>query len=784
MNMALCVLVQVICSVLYLTDKVVSFRRETLSTISTLAEVTANNSTAALSFKDKGTAHEILSALNVEKNIRTATIYSPDGTVFASYQKAAVAPPTDSTDFDQQAQQLYKGNPRGYHFSHDSLDLVRPITLGPRQIGFLAVRSDLSSLYDSLWLYVWVTLVGFVVMSCVLYFIAKRLQRIISEPISNLVTTIHTFSKTENFSVRAEKHADDELGTLIDGFNSMLEHIQTRDKRLETAVVELIISKKAAESANATKSQFLANMSHEIRTPMNGVIGMLELLLHNDLAPKLKHYAAQAHKSAFGLLGVINDILDISKIESGKLELGSEDFNLIAATEGAIESFGKAAHAKGGQLVCLMDSRLPLFVRGDMVRFGQILVNLIGNAIKFTDQGLIVVDLQLVEATAETVRISCSVSDTGVGVAPEKKGTIFEPFRQADGSTTRKYGGTGLGLAITRQLVELMGGGIYVESREGEGACFTFTLLFGAASVDMLVRPRNDDTLPGKRALMVGADQRYNHVLCRQLTQWGMHVQDAASEAQGMKLLHDAHVSGFPVDLIVMDLSDSHQPDLSPLYRIKADADTKDIPLLLLSQLHPEELSTQLTTMTMIAFVNKPVIASHLLREIMAVLQKEPLALNGICDSAEDDTGQIQALFSADILLVEDNVVNQEVAAAQLESLGCAVTLADNGAMALEALSQRRYDLVLMDCLMPVMDGYTATRRIRARETSGSFPWQLADSAHRPLPIIALTALAMDSDREKCLAHGMDDYLSKPFSLAALVHLLEAWLQKPAVPMP
>ena len=673
-------------------------------------------------------------------------------------------------------QQLFKVAPRWHRFSHKSLDLIRPITLGPRQIGYLAIRSDLNSFYDSLWWYVCGMLVSFVAISCVLYFVAKRLQRIISEPISSLVETIHTVSKTDNYSVRAEKKNNDELGVLIDGFNGMLAQIQDRDKMLETAVQELRISKRIAETANTTKTQFLANMSHEIRTPMNGLIGMLDLLLYNELPPKLQHYAAKAHKSALGLLALINDILDISKIESGKLELESEDFDLIAATEETIASFAKAVHAKSGELVCLMDSRLPRIVRGDEVRFGQILTNLISNAIKFTDKGLIVVDMQLVEATAENVRISCSVSDTGVGFAPDKKETIFESFRQADGSTTRKYGGTGLGLAITRQLVELMGGVIDAESREGEGACFTFNLLFGAVSVDVDHQPHTHNLLSGKQVLILSGDQRHSEVLCRQLALWGMYVRDVTSETQAMKLLHEAYVKGFPIDLILLDLGVALHPDLNPLYRIKTDAATKDTPLLLLSYIHPDDLSAQVPSMEMIGLVNKPVIASLLLREIVIVMQSGQHAPDVVSRLTDNSPEGIQAIFAADILLVEDNEVNQEVAMLQLENLGCVVTIAENGVKALEAISQRRYDMVLMDCQMPVMDGYTATRKIRAREKAWSFPWQRNDSALKPVPIIALTALAMVSDREKCLAHGMDDYLSKPFNLVQLHNILQRWL--------
>jgi signal transduction histidine kinase/DNA-binding response OmpR family regulator len=775
--MALCLLVQVACSVLYLADKIISFRRETLSTISTLAEVAAINSTAALSFKDNGTAREILSALNVVPNIRIATIYSKDGTVFATYQKVGSISIAESTIFDQQVQQLFKVAPRWHRFSHKSLDLIRPITLGPRQIGFLAIRSDLNSFYDSLWWYVCGMLASCIAISCALYFIAKRLQRIISEPISSLVETIHTVSKTDNYSVRAEKKNNDELGVLIDGFNGMLAQIQDRDKMLETAVEELSISKRIAETANITKTQFLANMSHEIRTPMNGLIGMLELLLYNELPQKLQHYAAKAHKSAFGLLALINDILDISKIESGKLELESEDFNLIAATEETISSFAKAVHAKNGELVCLMNSRLPCFVRGDEVRFGQILTNLISNAIKFTDKGLIVVDMHLVEATTKNVRISCSVSDTGVGFAPDKKETIFESFRQADGSTTRKYGGTGLGLAITRQLVELMGGVIDAESREGEGACFTFSLLFNAVPVDADPQPHTYEMLSGKQVLIVGGDQRHSEVLCRQLSHWGMYVRDVASETYAMKILHEAYAKGFPVDLILLDLGVVLHPDLNMLYRIKNDAATKDTPLLLLSYIHPDDLSAQVPDMKKIGLVSKPVIASLLLSEIAIVMQKEQHAPDVVSSSSDNSTEEIQAIFAADILLVEDNEVNQEVAALQLEKLGCVVTIVENGVKALEAISQRRYDMILMDCQMPVMDGYTATRTIRAQEEAGSFLWQLTDKALQPVPIIALTALAMVSDREKCIAHGMNDYLSKPFNLIQLRNILQRWLQ-------
>jgi len=781
MIMTTCVMVQFVCSAFYIADKVVSFRKGTLSTIATLAEVVAVNSTAALSFKDDSVAQEILSALSVEPTIHIATIFGQDGSTFATYRKGGFASGAETIGFDEQAHQLFKNNPRGHCFSHKNLDLVRPISLGARQIGFLAVRSDLNSFYDSLWWHVWITLAVFVVVSCVIYVIAKRLQRIISEPISSLAETIRAVSETENYAVRAEKKSNDELGILIDGFNGMLAQIQDRDRKLETAVEELIVSKKTAETANAAKSQFLANMSHEIRTPMNGVIGMLELLLNNDLPPRLRHYAVQAHRSAIGLLALINDILDLSKIEAGKLELESVDFDLVSVTEETIESFAEAAHAKGVELACLIDSGLPRFVRGDAVRFCQILINLVSNAIKFTEQGLVAVDVQQIEATTEHVRISCSVSDTGVGIAADKKERIFDSFRQADGSTTRKFGGTGLGLAISRQLVEMMGGGISVVSREGEGASFTFTLLFKASSVVSDSQSHIRHMMSGKRGLIIGGDQRLSTVLCGQLARWGMNAGTALTELEGMACVHEAHEGGSPIDLVLLDLKDSSPLDFESLHLIKSDALVQHTPLLLLSHLHPDELVSQLPEMTMTGFVKRPVLPSLLFQEIAAVMHGEQLPSDAVCNSTDSGEPDKQINFTADILLVEDNEVNQEVAVGLLERLGCMVTVVQNGAMALAALSQRRYDLILMDCQMPVMDGYSATRAIRDREAAASFPWQQTDTACQPVPIIALTAHVMTGDREKCLDYGMNDYLCKPFNLDALIQVLGHWLQKPAV---
>ncbi|NVN89350.1 MAG: response regulator [Desulfuromonadales bacterium] len=782
MIMTMCVLVQLICSALYLADKVISFRREILATMSTLAEVTAINSTAALSFNDNSTAREILSALSVEPNIRIATIFSQDGVPFATYQKDGLVSRAESTVFDQQAGQLFKRDPRGHSFSHKTLDLVRPITLGPRRIGFLAVRSDLNTFYSGLWWHVGITLAGFIVVSCALYIIAKRLQRIISEPISRFAETIHTVSQTENFAIRAEKIHSDELGVLVDGFNAMLAQIQDRDRKLEAAVHELMISKKSAETANITKSQFLANMSHEIRTPMNGVIGMVELLLNIELPPKQRHYAAQAHRSAISLLTLINDILDLSKIESGKLELESTDFDLLAVTEETIESFAEAAASKGLELVCLAGSGLPRLVRGDAVRYGQILINLISNAIKFTEQGQIVVDVQQLEITEEYVRISCSVSDTGVGIAPDKTEKIFDSFRQADGSTTRKFGGTGLGLAISRQLVEMMGGAIDVESGEGEGACFTFTLRFGTSLAENTVETSISELLSGKRVVLVGGNQRYLDLIRDQLIHWGMHSRSVSLRPAGVARVHEAFDGDHNVDLIVVDGDGFSLQDFIPLQQFLAFASSNSKPLLLLSRLHRDECADSVPNVELTGFIKKPVLPSQLLRRIDAALCGEVLASELACHMADGVTDRRTALFSADILLVEDNEVNQEVAAGLLESLGCRVTVAENGAIALEALLHRRYDLVFMDCQMPVMDGYTATRAIRDREREGAFPWQPIDNASQPVPIIALTAHAMSGDREKCLSQGMNDYVSKPFNLDALVHVLETWLQEPAVP--
>lgn len=526
----------------------------------------------------------------------------------------------------------------------------------------------------------------------------------------------------------------------------------------------LLQAKEHAETASVTKSRFLANMSHEIRTPMNGIMGMAELLLGTSLTAKQRRFAEAIRRSGDALLLLINDILDFSKIEAGKLDLETVDFDVRQTIEDVVELLAERAHQKGLELVCAIAPSVPHALRGDPLRLRQILTNLLGNALKFTETGEVSLHVTCTPMAASQVLLRCDIRDTGIGIAPDVQARIFEAFSQADGSTTRQYGGTGLGLAITRQLVDLMHGTLQVESQPGRGSCFWFTAcvhLQAQQPSTPSMTPRDFQEL---RALIVDDNVTACKALTEQLCSWGMTCEEVQDGATALNRLRLAETQGQPYDLALLDMQMPGMSGVELARALRNEPQFRPLPLIMLTPLGQYGRTDGVSGI--VEYLTKPVRRAALYACLVTVLRASG-TLSLPRDLVVISPGERVLSFQGRVLLAEDNPVNQEVAREMLLSLGCAVDLATNGEEAVLMAGRTRYDLIFMDWQMPVMDGLEATRALRVSETLQHLT---------PIPVVAMTAHAMDSDREQCLAVGMNDYLSKPFSYEGMTQVLRRWL--------
>ena len=770
-------------SAMFGITEAISYRNNVAANAATLGDVIGTNSAAAIMFVDPDLARQALMSLAADESIEHAVMYRVDYQVLATYWRSDLRSHFESTtpvgieqllnaaSTDSDPIQEFNG------LSH--LNAVIPVFYDQENIGFLYLRVSLGALVATLQRIILLALAAMAIAILIAVFVSSRLQSVISRPIVRLNDLMKRVSDEQDYKLRAEPSSSDEIGALMAGFNEMLAQISLRDEkladandRLKFAVRETLEAKDAAISASKAKSDFLARMSHEIRTPMNGVLGMTELLLASGLGDNERKFAETIHHSGETLLAVINDILDFSKIEAGKLTLEDTEFDVVDAVESIIELLYSSARAKGVELIGALDPDIHTLVRGDVVRLRQVLLNLVGNAVKFTEEGEIVVRMLAGEERSGGQGFQFEVSDTGIGIDPDHLKNIFESFAQADVSTTRKYGGTGLGLAISKELVSLMGGDIEVASTPGEGSTFRFTVFLPTVES---IRPTDVviDALRGVSALVVDNNQTNRELLGHQLRAWGVEVTTSPSADDAMNIIehHDRRENGF--DLVLLDYFMPGKDGIEFAERLRGRASASALKVLMLSSAGPEMDEEAARRAGVDLCLAKPVRRATLCE-----------ALTSLLDAANEDATDDPAAARNDapasryrglrVLVVEDIDVNLQVATHMLQAMGCEVLAAENGKVALDKIRDCRPDIVFMDCQMPVMDGYTATREQR----------RLENASGERIPIIALTANAQHDDREKCIDAGMDDFISKPFSREQLVASITRWTRKSDVGVP